>query len=70
LANTGHSRPAAERHRLDKIPEGALHRPALTTVAVGACEIGEEAARLLLRGVKSSEGPPGSIILPPKVVIR
>ena len=68
-ANTGHSRPAAEGHRLDNIPDGALHRPALTTVAVAAGDR-EEAARLLLRGVKSPEGPPESIILPPKVVIR
>ncbi|HZZ24348.1 MAG TPA: hypothetical protein VFE60_17975, partial [Roseiarcus sp.] len=51
------------------MPEGALHRPALTTVVAGAREIGEEAARLLPRGVKSSEGPPESIILPPKVIL-
>jgi LacI family transcriptional regulator len=30
----------------DNIPEGAMHRPALTTVAIGARAIGEEAARL------------------------
>ncbi len=54
----------------DNIPEGAMHRPALTTVAIGAREIGEEAARLLLRRIKSPEGSPESIILPPKLVIR
>ena len=54
----------------DNIPEGAMHRPALTTVAVGARGIGEEAARLLLRRIKSPEGSPESIILPPKLVIR
>jgi LacI family transcriptional regulator len=54
----------------DNIPEGAMHRPSLTTVAVGAREIGEEAARLLLRRIKSPEGSSESIILPPKLVIR
>jgi LacI family transcriptional regulator len=54
----------------DNIPEGAMHRPALTTVAIGAREIGQEAARLLLRRIKSPEGSPESIILPPKLVIR
>lgn len=54
----------------DNIPEGAMHRPALTTVAIGGRQIGEEAARLLLRRLKSPEGSPESIILPPKLVIR
>jgi LacI family transcriptional regulator len=54
----------------DNIPEGAMHRPALTTVAIGAREIGEEAARLLLRRIKSPEGSSESIILPPKLIIR
>ena len=54
----------------DNIPEGALHRPALTTVAIGARQIGEEAANLLLRRIKTPEGAPESIILPPKLVIR
>jgi LacI family transcriptional regulator len=54
----------------DNIPEGALHRPALTTVAIGARQIGEEAANLLLRRIKAPEGPPESIILPPKLIIR
>jgi LacI family transcriptional regulator len=54
----------------DNIPEGALHRPALTTVAIGARQIGEEAANLLLRRLKSPNGEPESIILPPKLVIR
>jgi DNA-binding LacI/PurR family transcriptional regulator len=47
-----------------------MHRPPPTTVAVGAREIGEEAARLLLRGIKSPKGPSESIILPPKLVFR
>jgi LacI family transcriptional regulator len=54
----------------DNIPEGALHRPALTTVAIGAREIGREAAELLLRRITSPEGEPETIILPPKLVVR
>ena len=54
----------------DNIPEGAMHRPALTTVALGARQIGEEAARLLLRRIEAPEGPPESIILPPKLIVR
>ncbi len=54
----------------DNIPEGALHRPALTTVAIGAREIGEEAASLLLRRIDAPGGASESIILPPKLVIR
>ncbi len=54
----------------DNIPEAAMHRPALTTVAIGAREIGEEAARLLLRRIKSPEASPESIILPPTLIIR
>ena len=54
----------------DDIPEGAMHRPPLTTVAVGARAIGEEAARLLLRRIEQPNGSPESVILPPKLVIR
>ena len=54
----------------DNIPEAAMHRPALTTVAIGAREIGEVAARLLLRRIKSPEASPESIILPPTLIIR
>ena len=54
----------------DNISEGAMHRPALTTVAIGARQLGEEAARLLLRRIKSPEGSPESIILPPKLIVR
>ncbi len=54
----------------DNIPEAAMHRPALTTVAIGAREIGEEAARLLLRRIKSPEASPENIILPPTLIIR
>ncbi len=54
----------------DNIAEAALHRPALTSVAIGARQIGEEAASLLLRRIKSPVGAPESIVLPPKLVVR
>lgn len=54
----------------DNIPEGALYRPALTSVAIGAREIGEEAASLLLRRIDAPHGAPESIVLPPKLIIR
>jgi LacI family transcriptional regulator len=54
----------------DDIAEAALYRPALTTIAIDARRIGEEAASLLLRRIKMPKGPPESIILPPKLIIR
>ena len=54
----------------DNIPEGALSRPTLSTVALNAKAIGEEAARLLLRRIKSPGGAPENIILPPRLIIR
>ncbi len=54
----------------DNIPEGVMSRPALSTVALSAKAIGEEAARLLLRRIKSPSGAPENIILPPRLIIR
>ena len=54
----------------DNIAEAALYRPALTTIAIDARRIGEEAANLLLRRIKSPNGAPESIILPPKLIVR
>jgi LacI family transcriptional regulator len=54
----------------DNIPESAMHRPALTTVAIEPRRIGEEAADLLLRRVKEPGGAPETIMLPPKLVVR
>jgi LacI family transcriptional regulator len=54
----------------DNIPESALHRPALTTVSIAARQIGEEAANLLLRRIKSPCHTLESIILPPKLIVR
>jgi LacI family transcriptional regulator len=54
----------------DNIVEAALHRPALSTVAIGARQIGEEAANLLLHRIASPKGPPETIVLPPKLMVR
>ncbi len=54
----------------DNIAEAALYRPALTTVAIDARRIGEEAANLLLRRIKAPGGAPESIVLPPKLIVR
>ncbi|PWC37405.1 LacI family DNA-binding transcriptional regulator [Azospirillum sp. TSO35-2] len=54
----------------DDVPEAALSRPALTTVATSARQIGQEAARLLLRRIADPQGPPERIILPSRLVVR
>ncbi len=54
----------------DNIPEAAHARPALTTVDIGARQIGEEAARLLLKRIMAPNGAPESIVLPPRLIIR
>ena len=54
----------------DNIPEAAHYRPALTTIEIGAREIGEAAANLLLRRIKAPAGPPETIVLPPRLIIR
>ena len=54
----------------DNIPEAAHSRPGLTTIDIGARQIGEEAANLLLRRIKSPGGAPESVILPPRLIIR
>jgi len=54
----------------DNIPEAAHSRPGLTTIDIGARQIGEEAANLLLRRIKLPGGAPEGVILPPRLVIR
>ena len=54
----------------DNIPEAAHSRPALTTIDIGARQIGDEAAKLLLRRIKAPDGAPESIVLPPRLIIR
>ncbi|AWU97796.1 LacI family DNA-binding transcriptional regulator [Azospirillum ramasamyi] len=54
----------------DDVPEAALSRPALTTVATSARRIGQEAARLLLRRIADPQGPPERIILPSRLIVR
>jgi LacI family transcriptional regulator len=54
----------------DNIAEAALCRPALTTIAIDARRLGEEAANLLLRRIKAPNGAPETIVLPPKLIVR
>ncbi len=54
----------------DNIAETASSVPALSTVATRPAEVGEEAARLLLRRIADRDGPPERIILPPRLVAR
>jgi LacI family transcriptional regulator len=54
----------------DDVPEAPLSRPALTTVATQPFQIGEEAARLLLRRLDDPTGPPERVILPTRLIVR
>lgn len=54
----------------DDIAESALGHPALTTIAVEPHQIGEQAAKLLLRRIADGQGRPERIILPPRLIIR
>jgi len=54
----------------DNIAEAAQYRPALSTIAIGAREIGEQAASLLLRRIQAPKDPPETILLPPKLILR
>ena len=54
----------------DDVPEAALSRPALTTVATQPFQVGEEAARLLLRRLADPHGPPERVILPTRLIVR
>jgi LacI family transcriptional regulator len=54
----------------DDIEEAAYCRPALTTVAIGPRQLGEESASLLLRRIRSPNGAAENVILPPRLIIR
>lgn len=54
----------------DDITEAAHYRPALTTICISARRIGEEAAQLLLRRIRSPDSPPETVVLPPQLVVR
>lgn len=54
----------------DDVPEAAMSRPALTTVAASARQIGQEAARLLLRRIADPQGSPERVILSTRLVVR
>ena len=65
-----HRRQRLCRHRLRQHPEAAHHRPTLTTIEIDARQIGEEAARLLVRRIKTPDAPPESIVIPPRLIVR
>ena len=54
----------------DDITEAGVASPALTTVATSPRQIGEEAARLLIRRILDPSGGPERVILPPRLIIR
>jgi LacI family transcriptional regulator len=54
----------------DDVMEASLSRPPLTTVATMPNQIGQDAARLLLRRIANPHGPPEQVILPTRLVVR
>jgi LacI family transcriptional regulator len=54
----------------DDVAESSLSRPPLTTVATLPNQIGQDAARLLLRRIANPHGPPERVILPTRLVVR
>ena len=55
---------------LDNVTEAALWKPALTSVAVDADRIGQEAGRLLMRRLESPDLPTERVVLDPHLVVR
>ncbi|WP_262269651.1 MULTISPECIES: LacI family DNA-binding transcriptional regulator [Microvirga] len=54
----------------DDVAEASLSRPPLTTVATLPNQIGQDAARLLLRRIADPHGLPERVILPTRLVVR
>jgi LacI family transcriptional regulator len=54
----------------DDVAESSLSRPPLTTVATMPNQIGQDAARLLLRRIAHPHDPPERVILPTRLVVR
>lgn len=54
----------------DEVPWAADLRPALTTVAQPAYEIGREAMRLLLRRIEEPDAPVVHLTLPTRLIVR
>lgn len=54
----------------DDVAEATFSRPALTTISTSARQIGQEAARLLLRRIADPQGAPERVILPARLVVR
>lgn len=55
---------------IDNVTEAALWKPALTSVAVDADRIGQEAGRLLIRRLESPSLPTERVVLEPRLVVR
>lgn len=55
---------------MDDVPEAATSFPTLTSISTSPRQIGEEAARMLLRHLDNPHLLPERIILPPRLVIR
>lgn len=55
---------------LDDVAESALWQPALTTVAIGRDQIGQEAGRLLIARLAEPDRPVERVVLPPRLVVR
>lgn len=54
----------------DNIATGPVHEPPLTTVHQPLTEIGEEAARILLRRIRGEAVPPAPTLFAPTLVLR
>ncbi len=54
----------------DNLVEASLSRPPLTTVATMPNQIGQDAARLLLRRIANPQGAPERVVLPTRLVVR
>lgn len=54
----------------DNIEESGWVRPALTTISISPRQLGEEAARLMLRRLDDPGMPVARVILPPRLIVR
>lgn len=52
------------------LPLATLARPKLTAIHISFCDVGREAAELLLRRIEGVSGHPSEILLPPSLIVR